>query len=97
MSLRIHFPFYPVLGVLLAMRVSMQSMGQKTAPVISSVIELIMKVMAAIWLIPAYGFLGTCITEPVTWILMAAFLLAVYMVKTRKLLADEEPVHPAAA
>ena len=97
MSLRIHFPFYPVLGVLLAMRVSMQSMGEKTAPVISGFIELIMKMMAAIWLIPAYGFLGTCVTEPVTWVLMAAFLLAVYMVKTRKLLADEDAVHPAAA
>ena len=44
MSLRIHFPFFPVLGVLLAMRVSMQSMGQKTAPVVSSVIELLMKI-----------------------------------------------------
>ena len=92
MSLRIHFPFYPVLGVLLAMRVSMQSMGQKTAPVISSVIELVLKVIASIWLIPKYGFFGTCITEPVTWILMTAFLLAVYMVKTRKLLAEDEPV-----
>ena len=89
MSLRIHFPFYPVLGVLLAMRVSMQSMGQKTAPVCSSVIELIMKVIASFWLIPKYGFLGTCVTEPVTWVVMTAFLLTVYMTRTRKLLAEK--------
>ena len=91
MSLRIHFPFYPVLGVLLALRVSMQSMGQKTAPAFSGVIELVMKVISAIWLIPEYGFAGTCITEPVTWVLMTAFLLAVYWIKTRILLAEDEP------
>ena len=88
LSLRIHFPFFPVLGVLLAMRVSMQSMGQKTAPVISSVIELLMKIFSALWLIPSFGFVGVCVTEPVTWVIMTAFLITVYMVKTRKILAD---------
>lgn len=86
MSLRIHFPFFPVLGILLAMRVAMQSMGQKIAPVISSVIELCMKVLSALWLIPAFGFVGTCITEPITWIIMTAFLMIVYFVKTRRML-----------
>ncbi|MBQ9262630.1 MAG: MATE family efflux transporter [Clostridia bacterium] len=86
LSLRIHFPFFPVLGVLLAMRVSMQSMGQKIAPVISSVIELCMKALSALWLIPAFGFVGTCITEPITWVIMTAFLMVVYFFKTRKML-----------
>ena len=88
MSLRIHFPFFPILGMLLAMRVSMQSMGQKLAPVISSVIELGMKILAGIWLIPAYGFVGVCVTEPVTWVFMTVFLLIVYSFKTKKLLHD---------
>ena len=88
MSLRIHFPFFPVLGVLLAMRVSMQSMGQKTAPVVSSVIELLMKIIAALWMIPAFGFVGVCVTEPVTWAIMTVFLITVYLVKTQKILAD---------
>ena len=87
MSLRIHFPFFPVLGVLLATRVSMQSMGQKTAPVISSIIELLMKIFAALWLIPSFGFVGVCVTEPVTWVMMTVFLMTVYLVKTRKMLA----------
>ena len=86
LSLRIHFPFFPVLGVLLAMRVSMQSMGQKIAPVISSVIELCMKALSALWLIPAFGFVGTCVTEPITWVIMTAFLMVVYFVKTRRML-----------
>ena len=88
MSLRIHFPFFPVLGVLLAMRVSMQSMGQKTAPVISSVIELLMKMIAVLWMIPSFGFVGVCVIEPFTWVIMTAFLIIVYMVKIRKMLAN---------
>jgi Na+-driven multidrug efflux pump len=91
MSLRIHLPLFPVLGVLLAMRVSMQSIGQKIAPVCSSLIELFMKVLSSLWLIPAIGFPGTCVTEPVTWVLMTEFLLAVYWIKTRILLAEDEP------
>ena len=86
LSLRIHFPFFPVLGILLAMRVAMQSMGQKIAPVISSVIELCMKALSALWLIPAFGFVGTCVTEPITWVIMTVFLMVVYFVKTRKML-----------
>ena len=88
LSLHIHFPFFPVLGVLLAMRVSMQSMGQKTAPVISSVIELLMKIIAALWLIPSFGFVGVCVTEPVSWVIMTIFLMIVYMAKTRKMLIE---------
>ena len=90
MSLRIHFPFFPVLGVLLAMRVSMQSMGQKIAPVISSVIELSMKILAAIWLIPAFGFVGVCVTEPITWVFMTLFLMAVFVLKSRKMLTESD-------
>ena len=88
MSLRVHFPFFPVLGVLLTMRVSMQSMGQKIAPVFSGVIELLMKTTAALWIIPSFGFVGVCVTEPVTWVIMTAFLISVYLVKTGKNLSD---------
>ena len=89
-GLRIHFSMYPLLGVLLALRVSMQSMGEKTAPIISSAIELVLKFLAAIWLIPAYGFIGTAVTEPVTWVIMTLFLMTVYCIKTKKMLTEEK-------
>lgn len=78
MSLRLHLPFYPVLGALLALRTAMQAMDIKLAPVLSSSMELGMKIVAAIWLIPRMGFLGTCITEPITWLLCGLFLSIVY-------------------
>ena len=78
MSLRIHLPLYPALGVLLALRTAMQAVNIKTPTVVSSSIELAMKIIAAAWLIPKLGFIGTCITEPITWVLCAVFLIAVY-------------------
>lgn len=85
MSLRIHFSMFPVLGVLFCTRNTMQSMGQKIAPVLSSCIELAMKILSASVLIPQLGFLGTCITEPVTWCLMVIFLMSVYLSKRKKI------------
>ena len=88
MSLRIHFSMFPVLGVLFCTRNTMQAMGQKVAPVLSSCIELAMKILSANVLIPKLGFLGTCITEPITWCLMVLFLMTVYFSKRKKIFAQ---------
>lgn len=87
-SLRIHFAMFPFLGVLFCIRNVMQAMGQKLAPVFSSCIELGMKILSASLLIPNLGFLGTCITEPITWVLMVVFLTAVYLAKRKQLFAS---------
>lgn len=84
LSLRIHFSMFPVLGVLFCLRHSMQAIGQKVIPVLSSCIELAMKLLAAFWLIPTYGFIGVCVTEPVTWVLMTAFLGTAYLLQNKK-------------
>ena len=64
-----------------------QAVDIKAPTVISSSIELFMKILAAIWIIPTLGFLGTCITEPVTWVLSAVFLVILYMKKRPSLYA----------
>lgn len=87
LSLRIHLPFYPALGTLLCLRTSMQAMGFKTAPVISSCVELGMKIMSAVWWIPTIGFVGTCITEPVTWFVMMIYLIIAYFRLKKKIFA----------
>ena len=87
-SLRVHLPFYPALGVLLSLRTAMQAVNIKLPPVLSSATELGMKILAAFWLIPVYGFTGTCVTEPVTWVLCALFLIVVYCVKRESLYAE---------
>ena len=84
LSLRIHFTTFPILGILFCIRSSMQAMGWKVAPVLSSIIELAMKILSAAVLIPMFGFVGTCATEPVSWVLMTVYLLAVYFAKHKE-------------
>lgn len=77
-SLRLHFLCYPALGILLALRTSLQAIGQKIIPVIASSFELLVKVLAGIWLIPMLGYLCVCLTEPIIWIICMLFLIISY-------------------
>jgi len=88
LSLRIHFAASLPLGILFALRHGLQSMGRKNAPLISSVIELLVKIFAAGILIPKLGFLGSCLTEPISWCLMATYLLVYYLTQRKKLYPD---------
>ncbi len=90
LSLRWHISFFPALGVLLILRTAMQAMGKKIVPVVSSCLELGMKLLSAAVLIPRLGFLGTSITEPVTWVVMLVFLAAAYGLQRRRLFSDKQ-------
>ena len=57
---------------------------------ISSGIELALKFLAAAWMIPAFGFTGVCVNVPITWGLMTAFMIVVYLTKTVKKLSEAE-------
>ncbi len=70
--------FFP-LGALFVLRYSMQAMGHKVLPVLSSVIELLVKVFSAAVLVPAFGYLGVAVTEPVIWCICAVFLGVFYV------------------
>lgn len=80
-SLRCHFAAFPFLGVLFALRNALQSMGCRLIPVCSSMIELLTKFLSAAFFIPTFGFLATCLTEPITWVIMVCFLIFYYIVK----------------
>lgn len=88
LSLRIHFAAFPMLGVLFCIRNTLQAMGQKLVPVLSSCIELGMKILSAFVFIPRLGFVGTCMTEPITWCLMVAFMLSFYFSRRKTLFAS---------
>lgn len=73
--LRINAPFYSVLGILLTMRNSLQGIGKKIVPLISSIIELIGKIVFVVFFIPNLGYFGVIICEPIIWCLMCAQLV----------------------
>lgn len=66
----LNVPFSAVLGILLNLRNSLQGLGEKVLPLISSVIEFFGKILFVILLIPSLGYFGVIICEPVIWCLM---------------------------
>ena len=79
----------PALGILVCMRNTLQALGSKVVPVLSSCIELLMKVLAANWARPKFGFTAMALTEPVTWVLMMVFLLCGYAAKRKKIFGEK--------
>lgn len=83
MYLKISCIFYPPLAVLCNLRCALQGLGKKIIPLISSVIELLGKIMFVMFIVPVYGFMGVIMCEPVIWVLMMFELLWAYL-KARK-------------
>lgn len=71
-------PFYAILGVLLVTRNALQGLGSKILPLVSSVIELLGKVLFTIVIIPRLGTLGIILCEPLIWCVMMIQLVTVY-------------------
>ncbi len=76
--LQIVAPCYFILGLLNHTRTALQAIGQKILPVLSSVIELIGKILFTAVLIPRFQYMAVIICEPVIWCFMVAELLAAF-------------------
>lgn len=81
--LKINLPFYFVLGILLILRSSMQGAEMRIVPLFASGIELAGKFVVAYILAPKMGYLGVCISEPITWILCALLLVVTLLVSEK--------------
>ena len=71
-------PFYSVLGILLATRYALQSLGQKVLPLISSGIEFVGKILFVLFFIPRFEYMAVILCEPIIWCFMCTQLLYVY-------------------
>ena len=85
----INAPFFCVLGILLNLRNALQGIGKKVVPLVSSIIELVGKILFVIFLIPALKYFGVIICEPVIWCFMCiqliyAFYRNPYIMKYKK-------------
>ncbi len=70
--------FYIVLGILYILRNTLQGLGEKVIPLISSVIELVGKIIFVVFIIPRLGYLGVILCEPFIWVVMTAQLISLY-------------------
>lgn len=72
---RISSVFYFILAVLFIYRNGLQGLGNGQGPIISSSIEMAVKVVATFALIPFTGYTGVCLAEPIAWSIMGPFLM----------------------
>lgn len=83
--LLIGLPFYFSLYVLVIIRSSLQGINQKRLPLVASGIELLVKILATAWLIPAFGYIMICIAEPVIWVLGMLWVTPAFIISLNKL------------
>jgi Na+-driven multidrug efflux pump len=81
MYLKVSVWLFYVLGPLFVMRCTLQGMGRKVIPLVSSLLEMVIKVLSAGLLVPALGYFGVALTEPISWIVMIIPLIVAYFVK----------------
>lgn len=71
-------PAYFFLSQIFIYRNACQGMGVSMIPMLSGVIELIMRSFAAIYLSETMGFIGLCLAEPIAWISCSIFVFTSY-------------------
>ena len=92
MYIRVGIVFFYVLGPLFILRCSLQGMGRKVIPVCSSVLEMVVKVLSANFLVPSLAYFGVALTEPISWIVMTTLLAAAYLAKPpEKMFGETNP------
>lgn len=85
--------FMCVLGLLFVYRNALQGLGDTTTPMLSGVLELILRMSLALLLSGKLHFLGVCIAEVSAWTGAAILLCIVYYVRMHKMkLTDEDGV-----
>ena len=81
----INVPFFFILSILSIFRNCLQSIGRKYAPIIGSVVEMLSKLIAVRLLVPALGYLGVCILEPIIWLMCAIIVFIDFCHAIKKL------------
>ena len=77
---------YWSMALLFIFRFTLQGLGQSFVPTVAGVVELIMRIAAAIFLVDYLGFLGACLAAPMAWIGGLLPLAIAFFMTARKLL-----------
>jgi len=78
--------FYPFLALLFIIRQSLLGIGDSITPTIAGVMELVMRIFAALVLGNAFGFRGICLANPLAWIGAVIPVIIVFNIRMRKLM-----------
>lgn len=87
--LRVDSLLYFVPALICILRNAMQGIGDTVTPVVSSSIELVCKVLVAIFLTPILGYMAIILAEPIAWVFMSIPLIVRF---NKKLYVDKNRV-----
>ncbi len=87
--------FYVLLAVLFIFRNTLQGLGKSFIPTAAGLVELGMRIGAALFLATRFGYAGACFASPLAWlgsclVLISSYVSAVKMLKRRQKQKDEE-------
>jgi Na+-driven multidrug efflux pump len=83
---------YLLLSLLFIYRFTLQGLGQSFIPTVAGIMELIMRVLAAIFLTAQIGFLGASLANPLAWLGAVIPLGIAYYLSIKRLSAPAKPV-----
>jgi putative MATE family efflux protein len=86
---------YFVLSLLFIFRYTLQGLGQNTVPTIAGIMELAMRVFAALILTEYWGYLGACIANPLAWLAACIPLVVAFFISMNQLLEKKNIPEPA--
>lgn len=84
---------YTALGVLFILRGTLQGLGSTVIPTVTGLVELAMRVGAAVILGHIFGFVGVVWSNPLAWVGASVILIPAYLRAHRAL--ERMPVEPA--
>lgn len=76
--------FYFFLSMIFVFRQVLQGMGYPLLPLVSGIVELVMRGFAAWYLAKTYGYIGICYASPIAWIGGSAIVVIGYLVIIRR-------------
>ena len=76
---------YWALALLFIFRFALQGLGQSFVPTLAGIVELLMRIAAAVFLVDWLGFLGACLAAPMAWIGALLPLAIAFFMTARKL------------
>jgi putative MATE family efflux protein len=87
--LRINAPQFWALALLHTFRNTLSGLGNGALPMAAGMVELLMRVCAAVFLVERIGFIGVCWAAPLAWIGSCVSLGIGYALTTRKMMKRE--------
>ena len=82
-------PFYFFLGQLFVYRNALQGMGIAIVPLLSSILELVIRSGSALLLTDKWGYPGLCAASPVCWVAACLFTTGCYFYFSRRLFVEK--------